>query len=639
VTHKLLPALALMTLLGTGAPAFSQDDPRALMLQARSMQRKGGGDDPRGAAALYRKVIALVPNSSQAYLRLSESILESGDVEGAVAPAAKAAELDPRSGEAAAHLALLRFYLAQGRPAAQAQAAGALKRATALLPNDAEMWMRLAETEENEKDEEGALRSWLAVGRLHPFPGYKGRPLYEYAFERAAELAVKHKQYEARREAVLALCARPNPDQRHLRMLEELARDQVDAGFLGHAEESFTRLAQFVPQEPAIWENIALVQLRTSRFDMALATLEKAEALHASMRISFNIGLCLMKVGRLPEAEARWKALLPSILEAKPEEPGLALPVKVLYASCLLMEGRPGDLLATVRPWPEAATHAELASLQAQALIQRGDWKPARKLLRDGIQRFPKQDLFKKASRIPPGTFEEGVIFKSESRGALTQLDREAMAVLWSEFNAWDKCLDAVSAARKTGPVRNVDLLLLEANALESTGQDDRAMAVLREGQRLDPANPTLQNNLGYLLLEKGGDLEEAALLIRSALDKEPGNSSTMDSWGWALYKQGKFKEAEEALRKASAVSPYSPEIHKHLGETLLKLERLQDALDEWERALAFVFPDRKDLEKQVVDLRTRIARNRAAAAAEAAPEPAPDADDPGADDDGADSL
>jgi tetratricopeptide (TPR) repeat protein len=98
-----------------------------------------------------------------------------------------------------------------------------------------------------------------------------------------------------------------------------------------------------------------------------------------------------------------------------------------------------------------------------------------------------------------------------------------------------------------------------------------------------------------------------------------------MDSWGWALYKQGKYKESEAALRKALAISPYSPEIHKHLGETLLKLDRLQEALDEWERALAFVFPERKELEKQVQDLRTRVARSRRNALEEPAPEPVPE--------------
>jgi len=227
------------------------------------------------------------------------------------------------------------------------------------------------------------------------------------------------------------------------------------------------------------------------------------------------------------------------------------------------------------------------------------------------------------------------MIFKGESRGALAQLDLEAMAVLWSEFNRWDKCLAAAETARKTAPVRNVDLLLLEANALESLGQDERAMQVLREGQRLDSDNPTLQNNLGYLLLEKGGDVLEASELIKASLAKEPSNSSTMDSWGWALYKQGKYKDAEAALRTALTLSPYSPEVHKHLGETLLKLERLQEALDEWERALAFVFPERKELEKQVQDLRTRVARSLRPAAEEDAGAPPPAAEEMDSADDG----
>ena len=61
--------------------------------------------------------------------------------------------------------------------------------------------------------------------------------------------------------------------------------------------------------------------------------------------------------------------------------------------------------------------------------------------------------------------------------------------------------------------MRGVDLLLLEANALESLGQEKEAMTVLREGQKMDPANATLQNNLGYLLLEKGqgSDVKEAS--------------------------------------------------------------------------------------------------------------------------------
>jgi Flp pilus assembly protein TadD len=160
---------------------------------------------------------------------------------------------------------------------------------------------------------------------------------------------------------------------------------------------------------------------------------------------------------------------------------------------------------------------------------------------------------------------------------------------------------------------------------------------VLREAQKLAPANPTLQNNLGYLILERGGNVEEASRLIEAALDKEPGNPSTMDSWGWALYKQGKFHESEETLRKAVSLTPYSPEAHRHLGETLLKLDRLQEALEEWERALAFVFPDRKELEKQAQELRTRVARSSRQGSEETATETdEPDPSEP--EDEGTDS-
>ena len=607
---KLLPALAVTLLWGAGLSAAVPEDPRFLMIQARAMQRRGGGDNPEGAAALYRKVIALMPGSAQAQLRLSEAIMETGDLQGSVAPAIKATELDPASGEAWAHLGLLYYLQSRSSDAARAPGAEALRKAVRLLPGDAELWTRCAELEEGLKDEEGALKSWLSVGRLHPGAQYRGRVLADFAWERTLELSVKLKRYETRREAVLALCEEPGPDQRRLRYLEDLARDQVELGFLGHAEESFELLARNLPMEPAIWENIAIIQLRTNRFETALATLGKAEAMHPTPRLSFNLGLCLMKLGRLPEAETRWKALLP-IMGDNPDDASLKAAVKVLYATSLLLQGRPQEMLELSAPWREASTNAELVSLRAQALIQTQDWRAARKALKDGMARFPDSEVFQSARDIPKGTFEEGWFFTSKSRQALSQLNLEAMAGLWAEFHDWEHCLLMVREARKAAPVKDIELLLLESNALDSLGRTDEAMAVLREGQKLNPSHPTLQNNLGFLLLEKGGNLPEATRLIEASIAKEPKNSSTMDSWGWALFKNGRFAESEAVLRKAATLSPFSPEVHRHLGEALLKLNRLHDALEEWDRALAFAFPDRKALEDQAQELRTRLAKTQ----------------------------
>jgi len=85
-----------------------------------------------------------------------------------------------------------------------------------------------------------------------------------------------------------------------------------------------------------------------------------------------------------------------------------------------------------------------------------------------------------------------------------------------------------------------------------------------------------------------------------------------VDSLGWAQFKLGRMAEAEATLRRATELSPYSPEIRRHLGEVLVKQGKLVEAAEQWERALAFIFPERAELEKRLGDLRVRIAKEQA---------------------------
>ena len=73
-------------------------------------------------------------------------------------------------------------------------------------------------------------------------------------------------------------------------------------------------------------------------------------------------------------------------------------------------------------------------------------------------------------------------------------------------------------------------------------------------------------------------------------------------------------------------LSPFSPEVRKHLGEVLVKQGKLAEAAEQWERALAFVFPERAGLEKRLGELRVRIAKEAAAKREAAASETAPKA-------------
>jgi tetratricopeptide (TPR) repeat protein len=61
-------------------------------------------------------------------------------------------------------------------------------------------------------------------------------------------------------------------------------------------------------------------------------------------------------------------------------------------------------------------------------------------------------------------------------------------------------------------------------------------------------------------------NLNEAIDLIYKALLSEPDNYIYLDTKGWGLFKQGKYREALEFLEKSWALKPvYDHEVYLHL--------------------------------------------------------------------------
>ena len=581
------------------APTFAEDV-RALMLQARALQLRGGGEDPKAAVALYRQVLAQMPESAEVNLRLSESLEEAQDLEGAVAPARQAVALAPQNAEALAHLALLQYQRAQKDATLAPEAAKELRIASLRLPQDPELWARLGEVSEQLKDSQGALRAWLRLGRL--------RPGFGPAWERALIHSRALQDYDGKREALLALNAR-NPEDRHLRLLEEMAREQIKSGYLAHAEESFLLLAKHLPQEAGLWENVSLIRLQTGRWAEALETLAKAEALKPSPTLTFHSARALMNLGRFGDAERRLQGIVGQTIE--PEWVADGAPM--LYAESLLLQGKGKALLSFLKAKPpHPSTDGEAQVFKTQAFISLNDWESALETLKEGIAHHPKVPFFQQAAQLPPRYLDYAWFSRKETRAALEQLHLEGMAALWQEFQRWDKCLEALERSRKLSSVRRVDMLILESQAFDQLDRHEESLAVLREAQALEPKNPLVQNNLGYLLLEQDRSLEEAAALIEASVRATPDNGNVVDSLGWAQFKLGRIAEAEATLRKAADLSPFSPEVRKHLGDVLEKQGKLTEAAEQWERAMAFVFPERVALEKRLGQLRIRIAKEQA---------------------------
>jgi tetratricopeptide (TPR) repeat protein len=122
----------------------------------------------------------------------------------------------------------------------------------------------------------------------------------------------------------------------------------------------------------------------------------------------------------------------------------------------------------------------------------------------------------------------------------------------------------------------------------EAAKKYQRAIDLTPEG---DPARAaTVLNNLGYMWLEQGKNLDKAGEFIRKANELEPRNPVYLDSLGWFHYLKGNYQEALKTLLEVQSMIPkltaQDAEIIDHIAQTYLKLGDKPAALEYFKRAL-----------------------------------------------------
>jgi tetratricopeptide (TPR) repeat protein len=134
----------------------------------------------------------------------------------------------------------------------------------------------------------------------------------------------------------------------------------------------------------------------------------------------------------------------------------------------------------------------------------------------------------------------------------------------------------------------------------EQAGLYDKAADLLRKSIALDPANAAeAYNYLGYMWADLNVHLDEAREMIERALQIEPNNGSYLDSLGWVEFRQGKFDQAlADLLLAAKNLDREDPIVFEHIGDTYLKLHRVPEALESWQKALALDLKNKKLADK-----------------------------------------
>ena len=100
----------------------------------------------------------------------------------------------------------------------------------------------------------------------------------------------------------------------------------------------------------------------------------------------------------------------------------------------------------------------------------------------------------------------------------------------------------------------------------ELVGRTQKAEELYRKALQMEPNYAPAANNLAYLIVERGEDLESALSLAQIARQKMPDSASAADTLAWVYYHKGLYGFAGDLLREALQKSPRNAAYHYHLG-------------------------------------------------------------------------
>ena len=138
----------------------------------------------------------------------------------------------------------------------------------------------------------------------------------------------------------------------------------------------------------------------------------------------------------------------------------------------------------------------------------------------------------------------------------------------------------------------NASIFYILMGELYESKQDwEKAKQSYQKALDLKPDDPTASNNLAYVMLETGGNVDVALSLAQTARRGLPDSPNAADTLGWVFYQKGAYQSArdlfEEALRLAEkSKMPEDPTLHYHMGLAYDKTNEPLKAREHLERVL-----------------------------------------------------
>ena len=139
-----------------------------------------------------------------------------------------------------------------------------------------------------------------------------------------------------------------------------------------------------------------------------------------------------------------------------------------------------------------------------------------------------------------------------------------------------DKSMKKFISLYKERSASEADITTGLAEIYSEAGIPDKAEEYYSQALLLEPESPIRLNNLAYFLIDKYRNINKGLEMVETALKSNPDNYNFLHTKGWGLFKQGKYQEALDILKKSWDIRREKA-VYDH--EAFLHLEAVKKAV------------------------------------------------------------
>lgn len=248
----------------------------------------------------------------------------------------------------------------------------------------------------------------------------------------------------------------------------------------------------------------------------------------------------------------------------------------VAYAYTAQVQFKQNDTAAATESFNKALDKAE-TNERMQAIVMD---KMLETVGDRAVTAWSQAQLAKDAQSIPPRLLAYRLAIQKERYNeAIEQID-QCFDIVGTDTPAW------LSLAMKKG-----NAMIMAYTKTADASYLQRSIELFETVLAKQPDNPSLLNNMAYLLADNNTQLETALKYARKAHQGNPGNTIFLDTYAYVQCKLKDYEQAERNLLRAIQIldisrQPIPWDMYKHLGMARQGLGKNNLAVQDYQKAL-----------------------------------------------------